>query len=84
MTADEEKDGGRHGGEGAAVLRFPQSRVAGKNKTQPIKNLGLSPLAKQLGANGTAPYGHWCSRCKGIWFGRAGEVECPVCANRQG
>jgi hypothetical protein len=23
--------------------------------------------------------GHWCSRCRGIWYGYLLEVACPVC-----
>jgi len=84
MTSGPDEDEAQNAGEGAEILCFPQSRVPGKSKNRQIKDLGLSPLAKQLAASGTAPHGHWCSRCKGIWYGRGGEVQCPVCANRHG
>lgn len=49
-----------------------------------FKDLGSTPLAKQLGLSDDQMNGHWCSRCEGIWFGYTLEVECPVCGNRQG
>ena len=66
------------------VVRFPQSRVPGSNKNRPIKDLGLTPLARQLDASGSKACGHWCSRCQGIWYGYFLEAECPVCGNRHG
>lgn len=80
---DEDPTGraGKTGG-GAEILRFPQSRVSGANKTRDIKRLGRTALTEKLGV--ASSHGHWCSVCKGIWFGRAGEVECPVCSNRHG
>jgi rubrerythrin len=49
-----------------------------------FKDLGSTPLAKQLGLSDEQMNGHWCSRCEGIWFGYTLEVECPVCGNRRG
>ena len=66
------------------IVRFPQSRVPGKNKRHPIKELGLTPLARQVDPDGKGTHGHWCSRCRGVWYGRPGEAECPVCGNRHG
>ena len=66
------------------VVRFPQSRVPGTSKNRPAKNLGLTPLARQLDASGSKACGHWCSRCQGIWYGYFLETECPVCGNRHG
>ncbi len=71
-------------GEGADVVRFPHSRVSPKARDRAFTDLGLSPLAKQLGMTRDILHGHWCSRCHGIWFGYLLEVECPVCGNRHG
>lgn len=70
--------------EGAKVLRFPQSQVAGLNKARPVNELGTTPLARQINPDGRGAAGHWCSRCRGVWFGRLGEVQCPACGNRHG
>ena len=66
------------------ILRFPQSRVPGKSKNRPVKELGLTPLASRMDPTGRGTHGHWCRYCRGVWYGRAGEVECPVCGNRHG
>lgn len=47
-------------------------------------DLGVTPLAQQLGLKPEQTNGHWCSRCQGIWFGYTLEAECPVCGNRNG
>ena len=49
-----------------------------------FKDLGVTPLAIQLGLADEQTNGHWCSRCEGIWFGYTLEAECPVCGNRKG
>ncbi len=49
-----------------------------------FKDLGSTPLARQLGLTTEQMNGHWCSRCKGIWFGYTLEAQCPVCGNRRG
>ena len=49
-----------------------------------FRDLGITPLARQLGLKPEQTNGHWCSRCQGIWFGYTLEVQCPVCGNRQG
>ena len=49
--------------------------------------LGLAicrKLADALGSLKEQASGHWCSSCKGIWFGTLLETECPVCGNRNG
>lgn len=46
--------------------------------------LGTTTLARQLGLPDDQLGGHWCSRCHGIWYGCALEVECPRCGNRHG
>ncbi len=53
------------------------------SRPQP-KNLGITPLAKQLSLTEEQTNGHWCSRCEGIWYGYTLEAECPVCGNRHG
>lgn len=59
---------------------IPQSPV----KVGDFVDLGITPLAKQLGLLPEQTNGHWCSRCRGIWFGYTLETECPVCGNRHG
>ena len=49
-----------------------------------FKDLGTTPLARQLELADEQTNGHWCSRCEGIWFGYALETECHVCGNRKG
>lgn len=48
------------------------------------RELGVTPLARRLGLPEDQQGGHWCSRCSGVWYGCALEVECPVCGNRNG
>jgi hypothetical protein len=68
----------------AQVVRFPQSRVSPAGSNVPFKELGLSKLSNQLGLPERQATGHWCSRCRGIWYGYLLEVTCPVCGNRHG
>jgi hypothetical protein len=68
----------------AAVIDFPQSRARQSGGQQGFCNLGPSDLVKQFGAPMRQGTGHWCSHCKGIWFGYLLEVACPKCGNRQG
>ena len=49
-----------------------------------FKDLGTTKLARQLGLTDEQTNGHWCSRCRGIWFGYTLEAECPICGNRHG
>lgn len=67
-----------------SVLPFPQSRVKPLNTRRPYTDLGLSPLARNLGSPERQATGHWCSRCQGIWFGAMLEVACPRCGSRHG
>jgi len=85
---DENMDGSNKGGSSAdkqvhSVIRFPQSKTKPKTSQQAPRDLGLSKLALKLNASASLK-GHWCSRCKGIWYGYGGECECPVCGNRNG
>lgn len=66
------------------VLGFPFSRVMPSTSKSKFKNLGSGKMAKSLGVAKEQQSGHWCSQCKGIWFGYLLEVECPKCGNRQG
>ena len=66
----------------ASVVRFPQSRVAPRGGG--FQDLGLSDLAKWLGGPERQGTGHWCSRCRGIWYGYLLEVTCPKCGGRHG
>jgi len=68
----------------AAIVRFPQSRVRPPGDGDRFVELGLSPFAKRFGAPQEQATGHWCSRCRGIWYGYLLEVTCPVCGNRHG
>jgi hypothetical protein len=70
--------------DGTAVIRFPQSRVRPPGSPEPFKDLGMSKLSLELGSLKEQNTGHWCSHCKGIWFGYLLEAECPVCGNRNG
>ena len=66
------------------VVAFPHSRVSPTISGENYKELGMGKMADTLGAAIEQQSGHWCSRCKGIWFGFLLEVECPKCGNRQG
>lgn len=68
----------------ADVVRFPQSRVMPTGSSEPFRELGMSPLSNALGLPERQATGHWCSRCRGIWYGYLLEVTCPVCGNRHG
>ena len=68
----------------AAIIRFPQSRVAPPGAKVAFNLIGNSAFAEKYGALGRQATGHWCSRCRGIWFGFLLEVTCPVCGNRHG
>lgn len=48
------------------------------------RELGTTALARRLGLADDQLGGHWCSRCRGIWYGCMLEVECPSCGNRHG
>jgi hypothetical protein len=68
----------------AEVVRFPQSRTAPPASVGGYKDLGIGAMARHLNMPKSQMTGHWCSRCTGIWFGYALEVECPQCGNRHG
>jgi hypothetical protein len=66
------------------VLAFPPSRVPPPGARKPFRELGVSRFAASLGMPERQATGHWCSRCRGIWYGYLLEVACPVCGNRHG
>ncbi|MEO0423215.1 MAG: hypothetical protein AAF184_12810 [Pseudomonadota bacterium] len=66
------------------VLAFPHSRSRPPGSTGTFKDLGVSKAAQATGKVQPNLKGHWCSRCKGIWWGYVGECECPACGNRNG
>ncbi|HSV71441.1 MAG TPA: hypothetical protein VLI72_15135 [Methylibium sp.] len=68
----------------AEVRRFPQSKVPPRRTPGGFVELGITPLARQLGLQEDQLGGHWCSRCEGIWYGYTLEAECPRCGNRRG
>ena len=64
--------------------RFPMDWLP-PSPTQPsFKELGITPLAQQLGLKEWQLNGHWCKRCQGIWYGYTLEAQCPCCGNRDG
>jgi hypothetical protein len=75
--ADEDEESAK-----AEIVRFPQSRVRPAGTL--FLDLGPSTLAKRFGEPREQKTGHWCSRCRGIWYGYLLEVTCPVCGSRQG
>jgi hypothetical protein len=70
--------------ESHTVTPFPFSRTIPPGTLGGFKDLGITPLAKQLGLAPDQTNGHWCSRCRGIWFGYTLETQCPICGNRNG
>lgn len=69
--------------EAGRIVRFPQSRVT-PAAAAPGRVLGFGAMAATLGIPRHQTTGHWCSRCRGIWYGYLLEVACPVCGNRHG
>lgn len=67
--------------ERSVVVPFPGSREA-RVPARP-RDLGLTALSKALGPVSISAKGHWCDRCKGIWYSYFGEARCPVCGGRR-
>lgn len=67
----------RHTNDRSGMLSDPSA-------PQMMKELGITPLARQLELTEEQTNGHWCSRCQGIWYGYTLETQCPVCGNRRG
>jgi hypothetical protein len=68
----------------SVLFVFPPMVDADWRDRKAFVDLGITPLARQLGLTPEQTNGHWCSRCQGIWFGYTLEAECPVCGNRRG
>ena len=68
----------------ASIVRFPHSRTTPSSTLGGFKDLGMTPLARQLDLSADQTNGHWCNRCQGLWFGYTLEVQCPMCGNRSG
>ncbi len=66
------------------IERFALRRTTLQTEPGTFRDLGITPLAVQLGLTTEQTNGHWCSRCEGIWFGYTLEAQCPVCGNRKG
>ena len=66
------------------IIPFPFSKMPGRNRNHPVRELGETGLLKALGGKASQAKGHWCSQCEGVWYGLKTEVECPICQNRQG
>tara|TARA_R110000782_G_scaffold48146_7_gene105530 strand:+ start:2784 stop:3014 length:231 start_codon:yes stop_codon:yes gene_type:complete len=66
------------------IIAFPQSRTSPRKDQSGFKELGISKFAQKVGKIQPNLKGHWCSNCKGIWYGLVGEAECPECGNRNG
>jgi hypothetical protein len=68
----------------AASQRFVSALLTPAQPLGGYRELGTTALALRLGLPEDQHSGHWCSRCEGIWYGTALEVECPACGNRRG
>ena len=60
---------------------FLRSMVSPERALGGHRELGSTPLARQLGLADEQMGGHCC---QGIWYGWPLEVECPRCGNRGG
>lgn len=69
---------------GSRAVKFPFSRVTPQQTPGGFRELGITPLARQLGLVEWQLNGHWCRYCQGIWYGYTLEAECPCCGNRHG
>ncbi len=77
-------EGDEDGRGSAEVVPFPHSRTTPAGTAGGFKQLGIGAMARHLNMRESQMTGHWCSRCVGMWFGYAFEVECPQCGNRHG
>ena len=68
----------------ARAQAFVQGLVSPRHPVGGHRELGTTALARRLGLGDEQLGGHWCSRCRGIWYGCMLEVECPSCGNRHG
>ena len=68
----------------AASRAFVRALLEPERALGAVRELGTTPLARQLSLPDDQLNGHWCSRCQGLWYGCMLEVECPCCGNRHG
>jgi len=68
----------------AQVVPFPFSRVTPAQSGQSEGPAPYGEFANVIGAPREQTTGHWCSRCRKIWYGYLLEVACPTCGNRHG
>jgi hypothetical protein len=80
-NGDEESDAP---GPSAEVIAFPSARVTPPRGEQTTGAVTYSTFARLLGMPREQTTGHWCSRCRMIWYGYLLEVACPTCGNRHG
>jgi hypothetical protein len=62
--------------------RPPGSRASPPSSE--ASTLSQSVRQLRLGAQVEQTTSHWCSRCRGIWYGYLLGVACQVCGNRHG
>ena len=74
----------RDGESDQSARRFIRELVSPATALGGVRELGTTALARQLSLAEDQLSGHWCSRCAGIWYGCALEVQCPVCGSRRG
>jgi hypothetical protein len=67
----------------AEIVRFPFSRVTPNRSSDP-GDIVYGRFAREIGIPIEQTTGHWCSRCRKIWFGYLLEVTCPTCGSRHG
>lgn len=72
------------GNAGSPDIHIPSAWIPQVPATTGFRELGITPLAEQLGLKEWQLNGHWCRRCQGIWYGYTLEAECPCCGNRNG
>lgn len=68
----------------SSVVAFPFSRVAPTRHDEAGSEVTYGAFAELFGMPREQTTGHWCSRCRKIWYGYMLEVTCPMCGNRHG
>lgn len=81
MTGDDEHDEAQRR---QSVVAFPFSRVSPVQSAASQAGETFGEFARLFGMPREQTTGHWCSRCRMIWYGYLLEVTCPTCGNRHG
>lgn len=68
----------------SSVVAFPFSRVTPPQTGAAESGEVFGDFARLFGTPREQTTGHWCSRCRMIWYGYLLEVTCPTCGNRHG